>query len=58
MHTKEGSRIFKNAFPSSVFTSLSYLRLQERFNGDNDKGTYVILEKGKMLQKWDQCASS
>ena len=32
------------------------------FSGDtlkiNDKGTYVVLEIGKLLQKWDQCASN
>lgn len=47
-----------------MFSRLKYLRaritrhIREKLNGDNDKETNVILERGKMLQQWDQCASN
>lgn len=45
-----------------MFFRLKYLRatrqIRERLSGENNKGTYVILQIGTMLQKWDQCANS
>lgn len=47
-----------------MFSRFKYLRaritrhIREKLNGDNDKGTNIILERGKMLQQWDQFASN